>query len=421
MAAACGKVVNDGPIDGNTDTDSGGGPCAMDEQCSAPTPVCDLAGGTCVECVQSEQCPAETPTCDSGTHSCRQCELDADCASDVCDAEIGACVDEANVLYISPSGPSSGTCPKASPCSLVQAVALADATRKNIKLAVGAYTAADILLTNKTLELFGVGATINAQGAAPAFEVKDNGRLRISGATVAATTNLGVIRCEGDAAATHVVDLFRTTIVNTSSTLLANPCTLTVKQSVVRNNSTAFHLLVVGPSVATFDRTHFIGIGGKGLAGLSNADIRITNSLLTKVGDLATSDRGAFNGSTFTVEFSTIVDSIVQCGTTGTVGLTLSSSIVRNTVVGAGDALQGINECASAQFNVVFPSSAPLGSTNLVADPQLANIAADDYHLPVTSPALDHGDPASTLNVDFDGTPRPQGAQRDSGGFEFKP
>jgi hypothetical protein len=90
-------------------------------------------------------------------------------------------------------------------------------------------------------------------------------------------------------------------------------------------------------------------------------------------------------------------------------------------VAGAGDALQGINECASAKFNVVFPSSAPLGSTNLVADPQLTNIATDDYHLLVTSPALDRGDPASTLNVDFDGTPRPQGAQRDSGGFEFKP
>jgi len=140
-----------------------------------------------------------------------------------------------------------------------------------------------------------------------------------------------------------------------------------------------------------------------------------------KIGSLGSSDRGVFAGSTFTVDFSTIVDSIVQCGTTGTVGLTLTSSVLRNTIAGQGDTLQGINECGSAKFNVVFPSAAPLGSTNLIADPQLKNVAADDFHLLVTSPALDHGDPASTLGVDFDGTARPQGAGRDSGAFEFKP
>jgi hypothetical protein len=425
VAAACGKVVKSDAMDGSmgtdTGTDTGGGACTTNDQCSAPTPVCETTGGTCVECVQSEQCSAEKPTCDTGTHACRQCAVDADCASDVCDAEVGTCVAEANVLYVSPSGPTSGTCPKGTPCSLVQAVALADATRKNIKLAAGTYTSTDIMLSNKTLEIFGVGATINAQATSPAFEVDDNGHLRISGATVTATSTNGVIRCEGNATATHVLDLFRVTIVNSSSTLLANPCTLTVKESVVRNTGTAYHLLIVAPSVATFDRTQFIGAGGKGLAGLSGATIKITNSLFSKVGDLATSDRGVFNGSTFTVDFSTIVDSIVQCGTTGTTGLTLNSSIVRTTVAGAGDALQGITDCASAKYNVVFPSNAPLGATNLIADPQFVNIVTGDYHPLVTSPALDHGDPTSTLDVDFDGTPRPQGAQRDSGAFEYKP
>lgn len=422
VAAACGKVNDNGPGDGpGPGSEGGGGACTASDQCAAPTPVCDTGSGTCVECVQSDQCPAERPTCDGATHTCRACAADADCASDVCDTQTGTCVDEANVLYAAPNGPDSGTCPKATPCSLVQATALADQTRLNVKLAPGTYSA-HVILTNKKLVFFGVGATINAQGTNATFEVDDGAQLRIVGATVTAGTGNTVIRCEGAAAATHVLELFRTTIQNTSSTLLANPCTMTVTESVLRTTSTVdFHTVIVGPSVATFDRTRFIGAGGGGVAGLANANIHITNSLFTKVGSLGSSDRGTFAGSTFTVDFSTIVDSIVQCGTTGTVGLTLTSSIIRTTVPGAGDALQGINDCGSAKFNVVFPSAAPLGATNLIADPQLKNIAADDYHLLVTSPALDHGDPASTLGVDFDGTTRPQGAGRDSGALEFKP
>ena len=53
--------------------------------------------------------------------------------------------------------------------------------------------------------------------------------------------------------------------------------------------------------------------------------------------------------------------------------------------------------------------------------PQLKNAAGDDYHLLGTSPAIDHGDPASTNAIDFDGVARPQGAGRDSGAFELKP
>jgi len=424
VSAACGKVDNNGPGDGpgpgdDAGGDSGGGPCTANDQCAAPTPVCDTAGGTCVECVQNDQCAAGE-TCDASSHTCRACSVDADCASDVCDTETGTCLDEATVLYTAPNGPDSGTCTKGTPCSLVQANALADLTRLNVKLAPGAYSA-HIILTNKTLVFFGTGATINGQGTNATFEVDDGAHLRIVGATVAAATGNATIRCEGAAGATHILELFRATIVNNSSTLLGNPCAMTVKQSVIRNTGTAFHLVLVPPTVATFDRTHFIGAGGGGLAAFAGCDVHITNSLFTKVGNAGSSDRGTFAGGNFTVDFSTIVDSIVQCGSTGGGALKLTNSVVRNTIAGQGDALQGINECGSAKFNVVFPSAAPLGSTNLIADPQLKNIAAEDYHLLVTSPALDHGDPASTVGVDFDGTARPQGAGRDSGALEFKP
>ncbi|HEV7557676.1 MAG TPA: choice-of-anchor Q domain-containing protein, partial [Kofleriaceae bacterium] len=103
-------------------------------------------------------------------------------------------------------------------------------------------------------------------------------------------------------------------------------------------------------------------------------------------------------------------------------GLTLDSSILVNTTVGApSDTLVGIPACTGVHNSIVFPNAQPVGATNLAVDPQLKNIAAEDYHLVVTSPALDHGDPASTNAVDFDGIARPQGAEPDSGAFEFKP
>jgi hypothetical protein len=423
VSAACGKVDNNNPGDGpGPGSEGGGGACTSNDQCAAPTPACDTGSGTCVECVQDDQCPADKPTCDTGSHTCRACSVDADCASDVCDTQAGTCVDEATVLYASPTGPDAGTCTKATPCSLVQATALADLTRLNVKLAPGNYSA-HVILTNKTLVLFGTGATVNAQGTAATFEVDDGGHLRIVGATVTAASTNTPIRCEGAANATHILELYRATIQNTSTVLLGNPCAMTVTESTLRNTSTTdFHILVVAPSVATFDRTSFVGNGGGGLAGLQGADIKVTNCLFTKVGDpLDSTDHGVFVGSNFNVQFSTVVDSFLECGGSGATVMTLTSSILRDSISGGGDTLRGINSCTSAKFNVVFPSAAPLGATNLIADPQLKNIAANDYHLLVTSPALDHGDPASTLGVDFDGTARPQGAGRDSGALEFKP
>jgi hypothetical protein len=327
------------------------------------------------------------------------------------------CIPEAEVLYASPTGPDAGTCTKSQPCSIAQASAVADQTRKNIKLAPGSYTA-HIVLTNKTLVIYGTGATI-AGGQNPVFEVNDGAGLRISGASLTATTGLGVIRCEGDAAASHALELFRASLDNTSTTLLANPCSVAVEESVFHTSSTNYSLLIVGPSVATFNRTRFVG-GGNGIAGAASPTIRITNSVFKKMGDPA--NHGALTGSGFTVLFSTFVDSALECGGSGATGLTLDSSIVYWASSGApADTIVNQTMCTSVKNSVIFPNSQPVGATNVSMQPQLKNVAGDDYHLLATSPAIDRGDPASTNPVDFDGVPRPQGAQRDSGAFEFKP
>jgi parallel beta-helix repeat protein len=47
-----------------------------------------------------------------------------------------------------------------------------------------------------------------------------------------------------------------------------------------------------------------------------------------------------------------------------------------------------------------------------------ANADGGDYHLPVGSPAVDHGQTLASVAVDIDGTARPQGATSDAGAYE---
>jgi len=427
VSTGCGSVAVKADANGNgsgsrsgSGSGSGSGAaCTSNDQCMGATPVCDVPDGFCVQCLQNAQCSGATPTCDTTMHSCRACALDADCDSNTCDAATGMCVAEANVLYVSPTGPDSGTCTMSAPCSIVQANAVADQTRNNIKLAPGSYST-HLVLTNKTLVFFGVGATIAGIGTNPVFEVDDGARLRINGASLTANTGSTAIRCEGSATASHTLELFRANVDNTSTTLLANPCTLTVEQSVLHNSSpTAYALLLVGPSVGTFNRTKFVG-NGTGLAALNTPTVTITNSELKTMGSAA--NHGAFSGAGYNVSFSTLVDTMVECSSSGATGLTLDSSIVFWASGGAPvDSVAGLPSCTSVKNSVITPNSQPVGATNINMDPGLKNVGADDYHLLATSPAIDHGNPTSTNAIDFDGISRPQGAQRDSGAFEFKP
>ena len=205
----------------------------------------------------------------------------------------------------------------------MQANAVADQVRNNVKLAAGTYSA-HIVLTNKTLVFFGVGATIAGIGSGPVFEVDDGARLRVNGASLTATGD-SVIRCEGATTATHTVELFRASASSATSLLLANPCTMTVDQSVLQETSNVdYALVLVGPSVVTFTRTKFVG-NGNGIAALNTPTVTITNSVFKNMGTAA--NHGAFQGAGYNVSFSTLVNTMVECGGSGATTLTLDSSI----------------------------------------------------------------------------------------------
>jgi len=60
------------------------------------------------------------------------------------------------------------------------------------------------------------------------------------------------------------------------------------------------------------------------------------------------------------------------------------------------------------------------GEAPVEGDPQFADSASADFHIPGTSPAVDRGSAENAPGMDFDGTPRPQGLGFDIGAFEYR-
>lgn len=66
------------------------------------------------------------------------------------------------------------------------------------------------------------------------------------------------------------------------------------------------------------------------------------------------------------------------------------------------------------------PSAPPPLTRNVMLDPRVVNVAAADFHLQATSPAIDAGVLTSAA-TDFDGVRRPQQSAPDIGAFEYSP
>lgn len=68
-----------------------------------------------------------------------------------------------------------------------------------------------------------------------------------------------------------------------------------------------------------------------------------------------------------------------------------------------------------------LPAEATAPSNRAVDAAAFADADADDYHLADSSPAFDQGETLASVTRDRDGTPRPQGAAYDVGGYEYDP
>jgi hypothetical protein len=407
--------------------------CAIDDDCATPTPFC-AADHACVECISSDQCTTSAPTCDDATRLCRACATDADCASTLCDAEMGTCVDEATVLYASPTGGATASCDKGDPCSIVHAFELAATPRDTVKLATGSYIAS-LTITGKTVVVYGFGATVTAATAGGAFNVGDTAHLRLIGLAVIdsnPTSGEAAVLCRPNTASTARLELDQVVIDAAATPVAAIACSLTVSRSHLLARGSAFTCFASG--TAQIDRSTLEGGDGIRAEGAA-ALVHVVNSVFQN----QTGPDGAFLGAkvpvgtggfgSMFVSFSTVINSPVICGAGepacagGTVGGScVDNSIILNGKSGAPpDTVTG--SACFLNYTLVFPQATSLvGIGNQFGvDPLLVDPASGDFHLRSGSPSIDAADPTSSNTIDFDGTLRPQGARDDLGAFELKP
>lgn len=360
--------------------------CDGDSTCSGAKAVCEPMAHVCVECIDSSTCTSATaPVCDATQHACRGCTADAECASNVCDRETGSCVAEASVIYLSPTGQTSGTCTRAAPCkTFALGLAQVSSTRDIIKAAPGTYSG-KATIDGVTVTIFGDGATIQPTATDQSvIAVTNVANATIVGMAVNGSTGpvSGIgIRCDAGSR----LRVHRSTVkANGGGGILVSGCEYSLLNNIIIGNG--------GASSA---------LGGVKIDSITSSGLH-EFSFNTVAGN--TGVAGANTG--------------VDCSSVF-VPLSFSSSIVYGNTVGGTGAQVGGAMC-SWSYSDIGPQ-AVTGTGNINADPQFVNAGAGDFHIQASSPARNVADPAASLGVDIDLDMRPCGAARDMGADEVCP
>jgi len=155
---------------------------------------------------------------------------------------------------------------------------------------------------------------------------------------------------------------------------------------------------------------------------LSVDSVRFTGAGILLVGAGATVTNSVFVGGTTAisrvydgplVEFvnCTLADHSTAFGTSVT---------IRNTIVG-GSWLSDLGDIITASHSIVnaqFTGGEFVEGDGMIYEQDPGFVAADNFHLASTSPAIDTGTATGAPDHDFDGRPRPSGARFDIGAFE---
>lgn len=402
------------------------GQCTQDEQCTDPTPVCDITRSMCVPCMPGKvgACSGATPVC-GADEACHPCAMDSECASQTCLPD-GSCASPLDVLYVSPTGSDLATCMPQDHCSLARALALIDGTKSTIQLDPAHYSMLATIALPHDLHLVGRGAILdrNAAGSGEVLDIAPGTHVSLDYVTV-----MG-----GDGGSGHGIVCTQATLTlrevtiqgNGGSGISGSGCQLVVSHSQLFNNQDSG--IVASASDVTLVRSMVSGNQNTGLD-LSGSSFDIEDNVIAKNGGpnglggvfIVTIRSGSIARRVF--GFNTVSQnsgpfggvSGVVCGEDVNVPLAMTSNIVVNN---AGPTQVSGGACVWT-YSDIAPGPVS-GTGNLSSDPLFVDPVHNNFHLQLASPARDAADPAATLAVDIDGDTRPQGAGRDMGADEIK-
>jgi hypothetical protein len=383
--------------------------CTTNDDCSrfAQIPVCDTAGGGCVECVSAGDCPASKAICDA--NACRGCNDDADCASGAC-ADDGVCVPETSIVYLIPTGTDAGSCPQSAPCkTITYGLSQLSTSRNRIVMAIGGYVEGNIYIGSSTtsateLYLHGSGATLAQPSGGDSDQVQ-----------VAIPTSVRNMEFFGSAAggAGHGISVVGATLTLDHVTFRTRTDGIGVAGTLIGRDllfeDVKFGIGVFSGNV-TLDRAEF----RRGITAIqsiqSGGAMDLSNVLVWGTTGIAL-DLSASTGS---IAFSTIADSGADQGT-GPRAVNCSQFMnVRSSIIWAPGSTSRVPISGCNVVSTIAGPTTAAGATNI--NPQFVDPTNHDYHITATSPAKDLVDTGPAL--DFEGDARPRGARFDIGADE---
>jgi hypothetical protein len=423
----CASHPQDIDCAGRSTAGNDAGLCIQDEQCTDPTPVCDITRSMCVPCMPGKvgACGGATPVC-GADDACHPCAMDVQCASQTCLPD-GSCASPLDVLYVSPTGSDLATCMPDDHCSLARALALIDGTKSTIRLDPAHYNLTATVVLPKDLHLVGRGAILdrNAAGSGEVLDIAPGTRISLDYVTVTG----------GDGDSGNGIVCFQATLTlrevtiqgNGGSAISGSACQLVVSHSQLLNNQ-ADGILASNTSDVVLVRSLVAGNASVGVA-LVMTTYDIENNVIVKnggpngFGGVSISQIAGGSVGRRVFAFNTVSQnqgsfgsvSGVVCGESIGVPLAMTSNLVVNN---AGSAQVSGGACVWT-YSDIAPGPVS-GTGNLSSDPLFVDPAHNNFHLQLASPVRDAADPAATLAVDIDGDARPQGAGRDMGADEIK-